>query len=76
MARKRLEQHQVPDGMVANVPWGFDLDLWSDRMIERGLLYMAGELEKQPDGEGREFFPNLFASLGTEATTRGIAVDL
>lgn len=72
---KRLEQHQVPDGMVVNVPWGFPLDLWSDRMIERGVLYLAGDLEKHPDGEGREFFPNLFASLDFEARSRGIGVE-
>lgn len=67
-----LNQSQVPDGMVANCPWGTPLDRWSDRMIERGLAYLAGDLEKQPDGEGAEFFPTLFASMGAEARSRGL----
>lgn len=70
----QLRQDQVPDGMVANVPWGYPLERWSNRMIERGLLYLAGDLDKVPDGEGAEFFPNLFRAMGDEARTRNIEV--
>lgn len=70
----QMSQSQVPDGMVANVPWGAPLGRWTDKMIERGLKYLAGDLDKQPDGEGAEFFPNLFASMGAEASKRGIVL--
>jgi hypothetical protein len=70
----QLQQSQVPDGMVANVPWGTPLDRWSDRMIERGLRYLDGSLDKVPDGEGADMFPNLFASMGAEATRRRIEI--
>ena len=71
---QQLRQDQVPDGMVANVPWGVPLERWTDRMIERGLLYLAGDLDKAPDGEGADFFPNLFKAMGDEARSRGIEV--
>lgn len=69
-----LEQHQVPDGMIANVPWGFPLERWSDRMVERGLRYLAGDLEKVGDGEGAEMFPRLFESMAQEARSRNIEI--
>jgi hypothetical protein len=75
MAQRRIEQHQVADGMVVNVPWGTPIEQWSDRMIERGVRYLDGSLEKAPDGEGRTFFPNLFHSLTEEAASRGIIVN-
>lgn len=74
MAVRQLQQHQVADGMVVNCPWGTPLEEWSDKMVERGLRYLAGDLEKGPDGEGAEFFPNLFRALGDEARERGIEV--
>lgn len=67
MSIKQLQQYQVPDGMVANCPWGFPLDQWSDRMIERGLTHLD-------ETEGAEFFPNLFNSIGQEAGKRGITL--
>jgi hypothetical protein len=67
-----LRQDQVPDGMVANVPWGQPLDRWSDKMVERGLKYLAGD--EKVDGEGTTIFTNLFAALGAEATSRGITI--
>jgi hypothetical protein len=71
---QQLRQDQVADGMVANVPWGTPLDRWSDRMIERGLIHLAGgdEKAKITDGEGADFFPNLFKAMGDEARARGI----
>jgi hypothetical protein len=62
--------------MVANCPWGFPLDRWSNRMIERGLIHLGGgdEKAKITDGEGAEFFPSLFKAMGDEARTRGIEV--
>jgi hypothetical protein len=74
IAVQQLRQDQVADGMVANCPWGTPLDRWSDRMIERGLAYLAGDLDKTPDGEGWDFFPNLFRAMGDEARGRGIEV--
>jgi hypothetical protein len=64
----QMNQSQVPDGMVANVPWGTPLERWTDRMIERGLTHLDSE------GEGTEMFPRLFASMGAEATKRGIVL--
>jgi hypothetical protein len=49
----QMNQSQVPDGMVANVPWGTPLERWTDRMIERGLTHLDSE------GEGTEMFPRL-----------------
>jgi hypothetical protein len=71
---KRLEQHQVPDGMVANIPWGQPLERWSDKMVERGLKYLDGSLDRKLNGEGSTYFPKLFASMGAEARERGIEV--
>ena len=64
---KQLSQHQVPDGMVANVPWGFPLDQWSDKMVERALKHLD-------ETEGREFFPHTFARVGAEARERGLSL--
>lgn len=64
MARQ-IQQHQVPDGMVANVPWGWPLNEWTDRMIERGLRHLE-------ETDGAKFFPNIFAKLGREAAERDI----
>lgn len=59
----RMAQHQVPEGMVANVPWGQPLNRWADHMIVRGWQNVAAE---------SAFFPRLFVSLNQEATSRGI----
>jgi hypothetical protein len=61
--------------MVVNVPWGEPFENWNDRMIERGLRYLDGSLDKGPDGEGSEFFPHTLKALGDEASARGIELD-
>jgi hypothetical protein len=66
MARQ-IQQHQVPDGMVANVPWGWPLDEWTDRMIERGLRHLD-------ESDGARFFPFLTARMAEQANGRGIAI--
>lgn len=66
MARQ-LTQGQVPDGMVANCPWGFPLEQWTDKMIERGLQHM----EDKPI-EAMSFFPHLLARLQEQARERGL----
>lgn len=67
MAIRQLTQGQVPDGMVANCPWGFPLNQWTDKMVERGTNHLA-------ETDGAEFFSRLFASLISEAASRGIAL--
>lgn len=66
-----LSQSQVPDGMVANVPWGTPLERWSDRMIERGVRHLRDE----DHGSGLAFFPNLYASLVKVANARGLVIE-
>lgn len=71
MARtQQIKQDQVPDGMVANCPWGFPMDQWSDRMIERGLRHM----EDEPT-EAMAFFPHTLVRLQEQARTRGLMLD-
>lgn len=67
----QLQQHQVPDGMVANVPWGQPFDRWSDRMIERGLKHLDDE-ERERGAGG--FFPAIYNALGAEAAGRGLTL--
>lgn len=70
----QLQQHQVPDGMVANVPWGQPFERWSDRMLERGLKYLDGSLDKTPNGEGEDIFPNIYNAMGAVAAGRGLTL--
>jgi hypothetical protein len=65
---RQLQQHQVPAGMVANVPWGWPLEVWSDRMLERGLKHLEDDLEKGVES------PSLFKAMGDEARGRGLTV--
>lgn len=65
MAIRQLTQGQVPDGMVANCPWGFSLNQWTDKMIERGVNHLE-------ETDGAEFFPRMFASIVSEAASRRI----
>lgn len=66
MARQ-ITQGQVPDGMVANVPWGVPMDQWTDKMIERGIAYMEDE-----PVEAMSFFPHTLARLQEQARERRI----
>lgn len=70
----QISQAQVPDGMVANLPWNRPFEEWSDRMIERGVLYLQGRLDKDGDGEGYTFFPTLLDRLKDQAEERGIDI--
>lgn len=65
---KQLQQHQVPDGMVANCPWGYPLEVWSDKMIERGLKHLEDDLAHGV------LSPSLFRALDAEARGRGLAL--
>jgi hypothetical protein len=67
----QIHQSQVPDGMVANVPWGTPLNRWTDRMIERGIDYLRGE----DHGSGLAFFPHLYDSLSEQAAERGLVIE-
>jgi hypothetical protein len=64
----QIHQSQVPDGMVANVPWGMPFDRWTDRMIERGVTHMD-------DTDGQGFFPKLTLSLNEQAAARGLVIE-
>lgn len=74
MAVQQISQQQVPDGMVMNLPWGTDVERWTDKMVERGLKYLRGDLDKGPDGEGHTFFPTLLDRMEDQAEQRGLVV--
>ena len=62
----QIAQHNVPEGMVANVPWGEPLDRWSSRMIVRGFKEVMGD----------PMFPRLRDALFAQAVERGIVEEL
>ena len=74
MAVQQISQSQVPDGMVANLPWGTPIERWTDKMVERGVKYLRGDLEKM-DGEGYTFFPMTLDRLLDDAERRGIDIS-
>lgn len=67
----QIHQSNVPDGMVANVPWGVPFERWTDRMIERGVKHLRSE----DDGSGLAFFPHLYAHLTDEANSRDLVIE-
>lgn len=65
----QIAQNQVPDGMVAKVPWGTPFERWTDRMVERGLKHLRDDLSEGVD------YPHLRARLAELANKRGIEVE-
>jgi hypothetical protein len=65
----QIHQSNVPDGMVANVPWGTPLVRWTDRMIERGVKNL------REDSEAGVEYPLLQRSMEDEAERRGLVVE-
>lgn len=64
----QINQGQVPDGMVANVPWGTPFERWTDRMIERGINHLHDDLAEGIDS------PHLRVRLGVIAADRGLVI--
>lgn len=65
----QIHQSNVPDGMVANVPWGTPLDRWTDRMIERGVRNL------REDAEAGVEYPLLQRSMEQQAADRGLVIE-
>jgi hypothetical protein len=65
-----IHQSNVPDGMVANCPWGTPLERWSDRMIERGLAHLHDDIAEGVDS------PKLRDAFYAEVERRGIDMEV